>query len=578
MNNILFRFLVFLVLFTASEKVISNNTNKLDKLKEQIDIKDLSSITALEEDAKKESNLLSLAFAYYCKSGYFHHHLNYSKDSIKYYNFSGLDQLNLLKNSLHKLTKDETEIYQFLKIKFTSWIIDNYLSENKYDLALIYINRILQEADLGEFPAFEAEAYYSLGVCYLQAKKGKEALESFRKAYSNYNKNIKQTPFAYHNYFRGMVHSFILLKDYDSVIVINDSVRRMIEDEYITDYTIHQSNPYAYYQSRYAINNEIALALVKKGDFKGARVKLDESKIIYSEQLKKSPLVSAYYQVEAQYYSAIKDHNKAKMYMKIYEDSAHSKSLYNYIVNSLIKADILHEAGENREAYDLLRDLYQLNDSISAASFSNQIAEIQTLYNVDKLTLESERDKIKLRSMRNALFGFFLVLLLFTYIIYVSRRNAKILKKKNKQLVNQFSEIEKGNKRIQDLQLQKDKESKEDLPITSPSQKLVNKLDLYLKESQVYSNPDLTREELALEMGTNRQYLIEAIKEQTGKTYNEYIYTFRLKYAYSLIVKDKTKPISEVYLEAGFHTKGTFNRAFKDTFGMTPTELKNAVD
>lgn len=576
MSNILLRFLIIFVFFIASENIICSNTDKLDKLKEQIDTKDLSTIVALEKEAIKQSDHLYLAFAYYSKSSYYQ--INYSEDSIAHYIHLGFNELNLLKNEFNKFSKSQTELYQFLKIKFTNSIVHKYLSDNKYDLALIYIDRILKEGDLGAFPIFEYEAYYLLGVCYLHVKKGKEALESFRKAYSLYDNNTDKKPFSYHNPFRGMAHAFILLKDYDSVIVINDSVKRKIEE----DYTTSKSNTFFYYLSKYVINNEKALAYVKKGELENARKILDESKKIYSEHLKDSPLIHAYYEVEAQYYSAKKDHNKAKMYINHTLDSVHSKVIYknsyNYIIGNLIKADILHEAGDNSEAYDLLRDLYQLNDSISAESFSNQIAEIQTLYNVDKLKLESERDKIKLRSMQNALFGFCLVLLLFIYIIYVSRRNARILKKKNKQLVNQFSVIEKGNKQIQDLQLQKIKESKEDISDTSSSQKLVEKLELYLKESQVYCNHDLTREELALEMGTNRQYLIEAIKEQTGKTYNEYIYSFRLKYAYDLIVNDKTKPISEVYLEAGFLTKGTFNRAFKDTFGMTPTELKNAVD
>lgn len=580
MNIFSFRFLLIILLFTISSGLLAGNISKgkskLKELLEQVDNKDISTIISLENEARKQSDHLCLAYAYYSKSGYYT--VNYLEDSTLFYIYKGFDELRIYEEEQLNSTKEEAELYQWLKIKLVNYIVHDCLTNNKYDLALIYIDRILKDGDLGEYPVFEYEAYYLLGVCYIHAKKGKEALQSFRKAYSIYGKNPIQKPFSYHNSLRGMAHAFIILKDYDSVIVINDSIERMIN----RDYANNIGEAYAYNKSKYAINNEIALAQVKKGDLSNARKRLDESKEIYSEYLKESPLIHAYYEVEAQYYSAKGEHEKAKMYIDFTLDSLYSdmiyRNAYNHIVGNLIKADILHEAGDNKDAYNLLRDLYQLNDSLNAANFSSQVAEIQTLYNVDKLKLESERDKVKVRLMIYVLIGSFLLLLLLTYIIYVAWRNAQILKKKNKQLFNQYSEIEKNNKRIQALQLQQTPNVDDEKTEENLHEVLIHKLNAYLEESQVYTNPNLTREELALDMGTNRQYLIEAIKEQTGKTYNEYIYSFRLKYAYSMIVNNKMKSIGEIYLEAGFTTKGTFNRAFKEAYGMTPSELRTVID
>lgn len=82
---------------------------------------------------------------------------------------------------------------------------------------------------------------------------------------------------------------------------------------------------------------------------------------------------------------------------------------------------------------------------------------------------------------------------------------------------------------------------------------------------------------LALAIGTNRQYLIEAIKAQTGQTFNEYIYSHRVKFAYTLIEANRSKNLSEVGTESGFLTRSTFNRAFKEVYGMNPGEFKELL-
>ncbi len=88
---------------------------------------------------------------------------------------------------------------------------------------------------------------------------------------------------------------------------------------------------------------------------------------------------------------------------------------------------------------------------------------------------------------------------------------------------------------------------------------------------------NISRDDLAIALGTNRQYLINAIKEETGKTFKDYINTIRIEYAYEMLVKDWTASIESVYLEAGFSTRSTFNRLFKGQYGLSPLELREVV-
>lgn len=575
--------LIALVILGYSDMLYGNEGLKseleLSALMKLVDVKDLSTIETLEKSAKEKSNHLYLAHAYHSKC--VHYTMYYEEDSISHYADKVSHELSIIDgspNSIHK--EEEIELYQQLKIKLANHIVHKYLSDNLYNLALIYIDQILKESNLGEYSILEYEAYYLSGVCYLHLKKGVEALSSFKKAYGIYkaNSKINHNPFSYHRPLRGMSHTYLILKDYDNVIAINDSIETMLDK----DFQDHKDQSFFYFQSKYVISNEIALALIMKGDLQNARKRLDRSDKIFIEHLKDSPLKHAYYEVEAQYYSAIGEHEKAKEYINTSLNSYHANIIYkninNYITGNLIKADILSTAGDGQEAYKLLRDLYRLNDSVNSTSFSNQLAEIQTLYKVDKMEVEAERDKIKLRATQSTLVISLLISLLLAYLAYVIFKNSKRLKDKNKQLYKRFTELEDKEYRIKELESSFNNTLKEDIAETDSYSNLINKLNAYLSDNKVYTNPDITREELALAVGTNRQYLIEAIKEKTGKTFNEYIYSFRIKYAYELMTKNKLAKISDICNESGFVTRGTFNRVFKDTYGMNPSELRDILD
>lgn len=60
-------------------------------------------------------------------------------------------------------------------------------------------------------------------------------------------------------------------------------------------------------------------------------------------------------------------------------------------------------------------------------------------------------------------------------------------------------------------------------------------------------------------------------KDKTGKSLSEYIIDLRLSYACRLITEGNLS-VSQVCFESGFNNLSNFNRKFKHTFKMTPTE------
>lgn len=95
-----------------------------------------------------------------------------------------------------------------------------------------------------------------------------------------------------------------------------------------------------------------------------------------------------------------------------------------------------------------------------------------------------------------------------------------------------------------------------------------------IEEKKYYTNKDLTIEKLAYLLNTDIKSLREIIKQEKQSTFNNYINSLRLNYFLSNLSSsalEKTT-ILGIAEDAGFKSKSTFNRVFKDNFNCTPSQ------
>ena len=114
-----------------------------------------------------------------------------------------------------------------------------------------------------------------------------------------------------------------------------------------------------------------------------------------------------------------------------------------------------------------------------------------------------------------------LVLLLAGYIIY-----SQCLKAKNQALYRRIQEqIRQENKAVETIKQIPENDLSREL-------RLFINLNELLEKEKLYTDPTLNRDDLAQRLGTNRTYLMEAVRTYSGNmTVREYIYDFRLKHA-----------------------------------------------
>lgn len=103
------------------------------------------------------------------------------------------------------------------------------------------------------------------------------------------------------------------------------------------------------------------------------------------------------------------------------------------------------------------------------------------------------------------------------------------------------------------------------------------KLKQLLTSEKPYLNPELTRKDLADNLGLSEVYVSSILKNGLQTSFYKLINSYRVKEAILLIEKGKLNQITIEALakEVGFKSKSTFNKAFKEETGTTPSAFIN---
>lgn len=100
--------------------------------------------------------------------------------------------------------------------------------------------------------------------------------------------------------------------------------------------------------------------------------------------------------------------------------------------------------------------------------------------------------------------------------------------------------------------------------------KVIGRAIHYIEE---HLHLNVTLREVADVLSFSPNYLGAIFKEETGKSYNEYIITLRMEKARDLLKDPKIK-VYEVADRVGYRYMPYFSRQFKETYGMTPIEYR----
>lgn len=116
------------------------------------------------------------------------------------------------------------------------------------------------------------------------------------------------------------------------------------------------------------------------------------------------------------------------------------------------------------------------------------------------------------------------------------------------------------------------------LPIGS-LQAIQLKLNNLMHDERPYLDSELKLDILAEMIAVRPTHLSQVINDRHGKNFSEYINEYRVKEAKRILREeyDQGHSMYEVAIDAGFNSKATFNRVFKQKTGTTPTSFVKSL-
>ncbi len=101
---------------------------------------------------------------------------------------------------------------------------------------------------------------------------------------------------------------------------------------------------------------------------------------------------------------------------------------------------------------------------------------------------------------------------------------------------------------------------------------LIKRLDTYMKKNNAWRDPDLSLNTLASELFTNRTTLAQAMRENGYENYTNYINHLRIDDFLQQIETGESENFQEAFYFAGFRSRGTALRNFRQFTGMIPSD------
>lgn len=501
------------------------------------EMKDIAKL--IEQEALSQHNMRYLAGSYALKARYFL--FRDQMDSLVYY--ADLSNNIYNKNNL----RNPNETYQYLAMA--------YLDKGYYELAIHNMTIYL------ETRKNDIEAYNMIGVAYLFSGKYDLAKKYYLEAIEIAQPNEDIPTVTLYN---GLATVAYYLRDYGMALKY-----LAMSEEFLAKHTdkIKESRANIY---TLQMNLIYALTYISLNNALKGKLYLDKvisNSLSQNNDLVKQDIKATWFE----YYFMQKEYDKASVYLDEILTYYKQNTKYNWLVSEYLgrKVKMLEQQGKLRDALAIQKELIMYKDSINQSNIPLQISELSKSYELEKARNEREVNQAKLQRSQAINFGFAIAIILLCTILYLVRRNAQRLKDKNISLYKQFEEVDKYASFAKEYLLTQEKKETEN---GAPS--LFKRIDAYMNESEPYRDSNLNKDSMALHLGTNRQYIAEAVKSETGKTFRDYINDYRLDYARRQLVIDDTLSIDSIMHDSGFGSNSTFYRLFKNKFGMTPYELR----
>ncbi len=313
----------------------------------------------------------------------------------------------------------------------------------------------------------------------------------------------------------------------------------------------------------------------------------------------------------AQYFITQQQYQKANDYIEQAYDLA-KKNKYKYHLSGIkiTQASLLINTGKYEQAKKILNDIkifnsridrsvrelflllysqtldfhnfknnfYQYKDFIDSLIMqkNNQMVnELHVKYETQEKIEKIEQQyalisKNKKRLIATLIIAFVLLILLVIILLYHQklRSSYNMLYKKEQKIHENFMQtIENAEKATLNEELK-------DSAVRNGDKTLWQKILQLMKKKEMYLNPRITLEDLAIECNSNKKYIYHAIKTFSQDSFSSFVNRFRVEKAKEFLLKNPNYSLKAIAEMSGFNSSSSFYRIFRDQTGLTPGKYR----
>ena len=246
------------------------------------------------------------------------------------------------------------------------------------------------------------------------------------------------------------------------------------------------------------------------------------------------------------------------------------KDNYSYRMITMLTTGAQVEArmGNYEEAAKQCQEIKSITDSMHIEKSANLMQKTWDL-------IQKEEDVDTKNTILNIL-GIILLMGLTggCMVVYYTHR----IRRRNRFLIQVLNSLEAyrniANEDIKEPQ-EEPKKEEEQQPTSDENERLFVKLDGQITRDRLFLNPNFGRDDMARLIGVDKNRIGHIMSRYSdASNASVYINIKRVEYGAKLLLKHPEYTIAAIANECGMTNTVTFNRTFKEVYGMTPSEYR----
>lgn len=234
-------------------------------------------------------------------------------------------------------------------------------------------------------------------------------------------------------------------------------------------------------------------------------------------------------------------------------------------------AEVYSAMGEHDRAVEYLSMYYDLKDRVfnveKERSFNSLIRQYEGQKNANELQ-HRDVQLLKQRQLTELVIAAFVVALVVVLAVVLRNRSQNMM---YRQLVVKYNAYQKREKELLE---RLDAVKQDGLGGENGTIRLLfDRLSDFMRQEKMYAVKNLTVEDMAARLGTNRSYLSRAVNTYAGVSFNAWLNSMRIKESIKLL-SETNMPIKKVADEVGYANLTTFYNNFIKETGVPPSKFR----